>query len=214
MWCLWCALQVPRNLIWQFWRGVGPDITWRLSGLPLVYHAGGNNPFTRFIFKKLGRTSTISIGRNFSALSIPTHNAIGVIQRTLLRTAGYGAMLKIGNNVGVSGASICAVQSVTIGNNVLIGSGVIIMDSDFHPVDPQERLNCARPVSRPVVIGDNVFIGARAIILKGVVIGDNSTVGAGAVVSQSIPPNTVVAGNPAHVVKEFHVKKALKGGCV
>lgn len=161
---------------------------------------------TRWLFRKLGRTSTILIGRNFTAHSKATYNSLGVIQKTLLRTASYGAELVIGDYVGVSGCSICACQSVRIGNHVLVGTGVIITDSDLHPVDPVARLNGGAAKTAPVVIGRNVFIGARAIILKGVTIGDNSTIGAGAVVTHSVPANSVVAGNPATVVKTLEVQ--------
>jgi acetyltransferase-like isoleucine patch superfamily enzyme len=92
-----------------------------------------------------------------------------------------------------------------------------IADSDFHPLDPAQRLQDAlalapylegrpqRPKLRtaPVRIRDNVWIGMGAVILKGVEIGENSVVAAGAIVTKSVPPNVVVAGNPAVVVKQL-----------
>lgn len=200
------SLQVPRNAIWQMWRGFSIDTSWRLCGLPLVFTAGGNNPLTRFIFAQiLGRVSKIRIGRCFRAISKPQLNSLGVIQKTLLRTAAYGAEINIGNNVGLSGCTICATTRVTIGDDTLIGTGAIVTDSDLHPVNPLERLKGGGGKSAPVTIGRNVFVGARAIILKGVTIGDGATIGAGAVVTHSVPANSLAVGNPAKI-KELMLK--------
>ena len=139
----------------------------------------------------------------------------------------------IGNNVGISGSTINATTSVTIGNNVLIGSGCLITDTDSHPLHWEDRLKNdnektkSAPIlitdtdshplhwedrlkndnektkSAPIRIEDNVFIGARSIILKGVTIGEGSVVGAGSVVSQDVPPFVVVCGNPAKIVKSL-----------
>lgn len=98
--------------------------------------------------------------------------------------------------------SICALQSITIGGRCLIGDMVLILDADHHELDPSNRWNGPGTIS-PVVIGNNVWIGSRAIILRGVTIGDNSVIGAGSVVTKSVPPNTVVAGNPARPLKQI-----------
>lgn len=94
-----------------------------------------------------------------------------------------------------------AAESVRIGNNVLIASNVLITDSD-HVVEPE-----GIPVSRnqklvtsPVVVEDNCWLGQNAVILKGVVIGHDSIVGANSVVTRSVPPLSVVAGNPARII--------------
>jgi len=110
-----------------------------------------------------------------------------------------------------------AEDKIDIGSHCLISWNVGIADSDFHPLEPAQRLidtqalapffkdRPARPKLKtaPVRIADNVWIGMNAVILKGVTIGENSIVAAGSVVTKSIPPNTVVAGNPAVIVKEF-----------
>jgi len=106
----------------------------------------------------------------------------------------------IGNNVGISGCTISASVSITIGNHVLVGSGAIITDGDAHPVDPDERRTGMTGVRAPVVVEDDVFIGARSIILKGVTIGRGSVIGAGAVVARDVPPYSVAVGNPARIV--------------
>jgi maltose O-acetyltransferase len=90
--------------------------------------------------------------------------------------------------------------SVSIGRRCLIGPAVQIFDSDFHALEPSER-RTAPPRQAPVDIGDDVFIGASAIILKGVTVGDGSVIGAGAVVVTDVPAATVVGGNPAGPVR-------------
>jgi acetyltransferase-like isoleucine patch superfamily enzyme len=89
---------------------------------------------------------------------------------------------------------------ISLGQRCLVGPGVQIYDSDFHPLPVADRANEA-PRMGAVVIGDDVFLGASAIILKGVTIGDGAVVGAGAVVVRDVPPGAVVAGNPARVVR-------------
>ena len=147
------------------------------------------------------RGSTIQIGSRFTACSQPEHNSIGVCQKVFIRTCTHEAKIVIGDNVGMSGCTVSAHKSIVIGDNVLIGSGALITDSDAHSMDVAERRKGAGGASEPVEIGKDVFIGARAIILKGVTIGSGAVVGAGAVVSKNVPPMTVVAGNPARVVK-------------
>lgn len=109
--------------------------------------------------------------------------------------------LRIGNNTHLgSSLGIVVGQDITIGNNVLIANGVNIFSYDQHPANPADRHLPAPPESsRPVVIEDNVWIGAKSIIFKGVIIGRNSIVAAGSVVTQKVPPDSMVIGNPARV---------------
>jgi len=97
---------------------------------------------------------------------------------------------------------ICAdYTSITIGRDTAIGSNVQIIDSDFHSREKDSSLVRSRQSqSKPVRIGNNVFIGNNVIVLKGVTVGSHSTIGAGSVVTQDVPSNTVVAGNPARIV--------------
>jgi len=110
---------------------------------------------------------------------------------------------------------ICAETSIIIGNDVRCGANVTIIDSDFHPIDPEDRL--IHPLSGarcPVHVGDNVFIGLGTIVLKGTTLGDGCTVGAGSVVSGVFPPNSVIAGNPAKILQgvEFDLGDAERRG--
>ncbi len=106
-----------------------------------------------------------------------------------------GAGTHFSNNVQVIAAS-----SVTIGKMCLIGDGTLIFDSDFHNMSIEGRHHQAG-ATEPVVLEDNVFIGSRVVILKGVTIGKDSVIGAGSVVVSSIPSGVVAAGNPAKVIR-------------
>lgn len=105
------------------------------------------------------------------------------------------AKLTIGSGYCNYDTKIYCFNEIKIGNNVAISENVIIRDSDNHTID--DNIN-----SKPIVIGDNVWIGMGAMILKGVTIGNGSVIAAGAVVTKDVPPNTVVAGVPARVTKE------------
>ncbi|WP_374710850.1 DapH/DapD/GlmU-related protein [Rhodococcus sp. USK10] len=103
----------------------------------------------------------------------------------------------------MSGASLCAAYRIVIGDGVLLGANVIIADTDFHPTHGDLRRYAPIPKPQPsdcVTIEENVFVGANAIILKGVQVGRNSVIGAGSIVTRDVPRNTIVAGNPARPV--------------
>jgi acetyltransferase-like isoleucine patch superfamily enzyme len=130
---------------------------------------------------------------------------------------GENGHCTIGDFTLLNGALIMAEDKIEIGSHCLISWNIGIADSDFHPLEPAQRLidaqalapffkgRPARPKLKtaPVIIADNVWIGMNAVILKGVTIGENSVVAAGSVVSKSVPSNSVVAGNPARVVKKL-----------
>lgn len=108
-----------------------------------------------------------------------------------------GGAVRIGSNTFINGGvEIQAVTSVTIGSGCLIGDEVIIQDSSFHEVDEG-----GSPKVSPVVIGDNVWIARRAVILPGVTIGDHAVVAAGSVVTRNIAARTVVGGSPARFIR-------------
>lgn len=108
-----------------------------------------------------------------------------------------GSKLEIGSGFCNSNIKIRCSKEITIGNDVAISHDVTIMDSDAHCIDSKDY-----EMSKPVHIEDNVWIGTRATILKGVKIGKGSIVAAGAVVTKDVPPNSMVAGVPAKVIKE------------
>ncbi len=109
-----------------------------------------------------------------------------------------GGTITIGDGTYLNrNTEIVAARSVTIGRECKIGRDVLIMDTDQHAVPGGEL------IVAPVVIEDRAWIGARAIVLKGVRVGHDSVVGAGSVVTRDVPPATVVAGQPARVVRSF-----------
>lgn len=104
------------------------------------------------------------------------------------------------------GCRFAAARSIRVGRHCLLAGGVAIFDLDGHPLDAAARRAGGPPPAtsvRPVLIGDDVWIGRGAIILRGVRIGDRSVVGAGAVVTRCVPADVVVAGNPARIVKRL-----------
>src|SRR5438067_3712627 len=130
---------------------------------------------------------------------------------------GKEGSCKIGDFTLLNGALVMAEARIEIGSHCLVSWNVGIADSDFHPLEPAQRLIDAQALApyfknrpprpklktAPVKIGDNGWIGMNAVILKGVTIGENSVVAAGSVVTKSVPPNAVVAGNPAVVVRQI-----------
>ncbi len=121
--------------------------------------------------------------------------------------------VEIGSDCVLVGPVFMCADRIEVGDRVVISYAVTIADSDFHPVDPEARRldaianapggdRFARPPidSRPVRIGDDVWIGIGAIVLKGVTIGAGARIGAGAVVTRDVPAGAVVEGNPARVI--------------
>jgi acetyltransferase-like isoleucine patch superfamily enzyme len=142
--------------------------------------------------------STVRIGPGVRCYNARRANLIACSQPSVLRTLSAGSRLILGRNVGISAAVLVAARSIEIGSDTQIGSGAVIVDSDLHSRDPSGFWGELDPSeARPVKIGDRVFVGARAIILKGVTLGDDSVVGAGAVVTKSVPEGHLAFGNPA-----------------
>lgn len=108
-----------------------------------------------------------------------------------------GAVLKLGTGYINNRLNLSCFQQIEIGNDVVISEGVTIRDSDNHELDSNNFVKTA-----PVKIGNHVWIGLNAIILKGVEIGDGSVIAAGAVVTENIPPGCLAGGVPAKILKE------------
>lgn len=121
---------------------------------------------------------------------------------TRLQTFSKHAVIIIGENSRINGATFQCRETITIGEKCLIGSA-IIMDNDFHHVDPLRRFDRHDIPTKTVTIGNNVWICGQAAVLKGVTISDNSVVGFMAVVGKDVEANVVVAGNPAVTVKKL-----------
>lgn len=146
----------------------------------------------------------LQIGRGAWLISDSFFSEPGVSHPVMIRLLNPQACLTIGHDFGLSGGGICVQTEVRIGNGVMLGANAFITDTDFHPLGLEERrFNFNNIRSRPVVIGNNVFVGMNAIILKGVSIGDNAVIGAGSVVSCNVPANEIWAGNPARFVRRL-----------
>lgn len=165
----------------------------KLLGLPIV---------VRFL------GSQIVVGNRVILCSLSGATALGVNHPVILRTLAPHAVIEIGDDVGISGGSICAGKSIQIGHRSMLGANVTIADTDFHDFSKVDRRYAGLPSEdhfAPVTLEENVFIGTNAIILKGVTIGRNAVIGAGSVVTHDIPANTVAAGNPCKVLKTLSV---------
>ncbi len=153
---------------------------------------------------KAKRAGSIRLGTKVRFQAYWRSNRVGLTSQVIIQTLDDG-IVEIGNNSGGSSIVISAMNHVRIGSNVRIGGNVRIFDHDFHSLDITER--ATQPLHRqtirnaPVIIGDGVFIGTQAMILKGTTIGENSIIGAGSVVSGRIPPGEIWAGNPARFVR-------------
>ncbi|OZA26039.1 MAG: hypothetical protein B7X93_10570 [Hydrogenophilales bacterium 17-61-9] len=182
----WWNLTITPGL-----RAAGVEIAEKvqMQGRPIVSLASG---------------SRIQIGARCVLCSDSKITALGINHPVVLRTMRPGAEIVIGGDTGISGGSICAAVSIRIGTGCMLGANVTLADTDFHMINPINRRYNRNPdkiAVRPIVIADNVFIGANVFVLKGVTIGKNSVIGAGSVVTRDIPENAIAAGNPAKVIK-------------
>lgn len=167
-----------------------------LKGVPVIFNKNG---------------ASIKIGNNVTIKSSFISNLIGLYSRTIIVTRSQGAIIEIGDQVGISGATIYARKGIYIGENTAIGGNCKILDNDFHPIDAEKRLalmkdphggDAANQIpAKEIHIGKNCFLGCNSIILKGTILGDNCVVGAGAVVSGEFKDNCVIGGNPATIIR-------------
>lgn len=162
----------------------------KLKGIPLIINK---------------KNAIINIGDNCIIKSSFLSNLIGLYSRTIIVTRIEGARILIGDNVGISGATIYARKEIIIGDNTNIGGNVKILDNDFHPLEVNARLmnDSSQIGTSPIHIGKNCFIGCNALVLKGTYLGDNCIVGAGAVVSGHFEDNCIIAGNPAKIIRRL-----------
>lgn len=152
--------------------------------------------------------------------SIPDSSAINIGAHTHIRgelmTFGHGGRITVGDYCYVGDNSyIWSAQNIYIGNRVLIAHNVNIFDNMTHPLNASARHNQFKSIitsgnpkvldlsEQPITIEDDVWIGCMSIILKGVTLGRGAVIGAGSVVTKNVPPYTIVAGNPAKIIREI-----------
>ena len=150
----------------------------------------------------LSAAGTIELGEELVIINDTKYNRAGINHPTQL-VAAQNAVLEIGDDVGISGASIFCTESIVIGNHVLIGASCRIYDTDFHTIDYMDRRISVRAPSAPVTIEDDVWLCANVTVLKGVTIGARSIIAAGSVVTSDIPPDVLAGGVPAKVIKSL-----------
>lgn len=163
---------------------------WRIFGMPMIQKHRG---------------SQILLGNELELRSWRSSNPLVPLHPVALSTRSKDAVLLVGNKCGMTGTTIVCAEKITIGSSVFLGANTYVIDTDFHPLDPIMRLSDPlKGNTKPVVIEDNVFVGMNTMILKGVVVGEGSVIGAGSVVTREVPPRTIVAGNPARIIRRLH----------
>ncbi len=145
--------------------------------------------------------STIMIGHDSRFISAKWANLIGINRQCIISTLRKTAELNIGQNCGFSSTVIAAMDSITIGQNVLCGANVTITDTDWHSIDLNKRKDGESGKCAPIIIENNVWLGLGVTVLKGVTIGEGAVVGAGSIVNQSLPKGWIACGQPARPIK-------------
>ena len=174
---------------------------------------GKNFRVFNHLYFKIHVGALVQIGNNCTIMSGAGLNPLSRNIKTCIYV-GKKATLKLGNDVGISSSTLWVKESVSIGNSVAIGADCIIMDTDAHNLDWKircseetneygESVDMVTAASAPIVIEDNVLVGARCIILKGVTIGARSIIGSGSIVTKDIPSDCIAAGNPCKVIKSI-----------
>jgi len=175
---------------------------WRVS-------LGQRCSFYGHTFFKRATGSVIEIEQVCTFRSSVRSNLIGVNRPCMISTLGARARISVGACCSFSGTTIAASRSISLGRNVRCGANTTIMDTDWHEDDPRSG------TPQEVVMGDGVWLGLNAIVLKGVTIGENSVIGAGSIVTRSIPANVVAVGQPAKVIKtldEMSIRRYFEFG--
>ncbi len=194
------AIYIARRLRWK-WGGLwaravlrsygvefGPDLT--ICSAPIIRRKAD---------------ARIKLGADVTIYNSLTENPAGIIHPTVLAADRPGAVLTIGNGARLSGNILYAWKKIEIGARVFLGADAAVYDTDFHPLDPNLRNqnDLASVGTAPVCIEDDVWLGARAMVLKGAHIGQGAVIAAGAVVTGEIPPYAIAAGMPARVAGEI-----------
>lgn len=220
---VWSRVKNCAKAVLQFHIPAGGPLKYLFKGLYLLHKSVGEFLiwFVRFFwYEPLFRSQCERVGSGFQMEKLPYLTGSGRI--LIGKNVSFSGKPSIGFTTAVESeptleigdetfighqTSFAIGRRITIGKNCLIAGGVTIRDYDGHPLDAEERRILRKVIAeeiRPVVIGDDCWIGGRALILKGVTIGSRSIVAARSVVTKDVPPDVIVAGNPARVVKSLH----------
>jgi acetyltransferase-like isoleucine patch superfamily enzyme len=134
-------------------------------------------------------------GRVTFGRDVRVSNASG---KTALLTFSEGASITVGDRVVMDGAGVMAASQIVIEEGAVLGP-CLLVDTDFHAIGPERRMTGAEPSRRPIRIGRNAWVQAKATVLKGVTVGEDAVVRWAAVVASDVAPGLTVLGNPAVV---------------
>lgn len=199
-------IQLPRKIrriYYKYWN----RIIFRINKVEF----GRNMQIYNKFYLMKHPTANICIGDNFVFTSGEAFNPLCRNIRGCIY-AYRNSIINIGNNVGISSACLWVKEKIQIGNNVKIGGDCILMDTDAHSLnfhirnsqktnEQGETIDTILANSKPIIIEDDVLIGTRCIILKGVTIGARSIIGSGSIVTKDVPSDCIAAGNPCKVIK-------------
>lgn len=192
-------LQKIWHKLLMTWWSVSIPLRLKLSGVTI----GKNVRFYGMPIVSLAPNSKIELRDRSVLCSDSRFTALGVSHPVVLRTLRAGAEIVIGEDSGISGGTVCAAVSVRIGRECMFGADVMVVDTDFHAVKAEGRRrnqNEEDIAAKPIVLQDNVFLGSRSTVLKGVSIGANSIVGAGSVVVKDVSRDSIFGGNPSRII--------------
>ncbi len=198
-------LWIARDLLADRWSAAIWSCLARIQLRAHGIHRVGHNLRVKgrlHIFTR--RNHSIEIGDNVMMVSRFRSNPSGITNPCVLDTL-MGGKIRIGNHVGMSGTILSSRSSIIIGDHVKLGSNVKIFDHNYHSLNAETRrdglLDRQDVRTAPVAIGEDVFVGTNATILKGVTIGTRAIIAAGSVVTKDIPANEIWGGNPAVQLK-------------
>lgn len=189
-------LRIPQGIRWRYYR-IYNRLLFYAWGVKLGKCPTINNKVS------LSNHGVISIGDHFTLVSGITPIAANLNASIAV---ARGGVIKIGNDVGISSSSLRIRKGLYIGDHVRIGANCLFLDSDSHSKDYLERRDAeitTNIVSKPITVEDDVLIGTKCVILKGVTIGARSIIGACSVVTKSIPPDSIAVGNPCRVIRQI-----------
>ena len=148
--------------------------------------------------------SRIIIGKGVTLISESTANTAGINHPVIISAEGYNSIIRIGDGVGISGASIVTCSQIEIGEGTMIGANCNIYGTDFHSIVAEDRMNqktTEEALTLPIKIGSNCWLASNVTVLKGVIIGDEAVIGAMSLVNKNVDSKTLVAGVPARFIR-------------
>lgn len=152
------------------------------------------------------QNARIIIGKGVTLVSESTANTAGINHPVILSAEGPNSIIRIGDGVGISGASVVTCSEINIGEDTMIGANCNIYGTDFHCVEPDKRLNqenTADAPTAPITIGKRCWLASNVTVLKGVNIGDEVVVGSMSLVTKDVEPRTIVAGIPVKKIRSI-----------